>query len=221
MEIPNLAGVITKKDIEKKGGKSFSADYIPWAKISNILLEKAPGWQFKIEFNPDNGPIWKMPNNTGSIFCYFEKDGFKTSLFPYAIMNKSHRAILFNEITSRDYADNHRRALCACACYVFGLAYELWARLEVQDNDESERCPKGQHYFTKSTELIGSIIRPETKAKDFSFLSEKFTASPLNGSGLCLSRLQHYAWRDLKKISEILESFSTMEKEEFFNEKKN
>lgn len=86
--------------------------------------------------------------------------------------------------------------------------------------DSLQLAKKGEQYFAESTELIGSIVRPETKEEDFSFLSEKFTASPLNKSNLCLSRLQHYGWRDLKKICEILEAFSVMEKEEFFDEKK-
>ena len=138
MKIPNLAGVITKKDLEQKGGGNFSPEYVPWAKISNILLEKAPGWQFKIRFTPENGTIWRMPNNSGVIFCYFEKDGFQTPDFPYAIMDYRHKPIPYDKITSTEYAKNHRRALCACAAFVFGLAYELWARIEVQETNESD-----------------------------------------------------------------------------------
>lgn len=158
MKIPDLAGVITKKDLEKKGSKNFSADYIPWAKISNILLKKAPGWQFKIKLTPESGTIWRMPNNSGVIFCYFEKDDFKTPDFPYAITDYNHNPVPYDKITSKDYANNHRRALCACACFVFGLAYELWAKIEVQETDTSN--PDKQN--TKPTEQKKNLKEDST-----------------------------------------------------------
>ena len=35
----------------------------------------------------------------------------------------------------------HRRCLCACGCYSFGDAFELWAGLEVKESDEEEKTP--------------------------------------------------------------------------------
>ena len=137
MEIPNLSGVITKDDIKKKGG-SFKADYIPWAQTQKILSENAPGWFFNIEPAPDGSFIWKTPKDSGFIMGYFQKDNYKTPMFPYAITDHTHKAISYKNISSKEFCNNHRRALCATACYTFNLAYELWAQIEIQEEGEEE-----------------------------------------------------------------------------------
>ena len=43
-ELPNLAGVITLSDVKQKGSGSYAADYVPWAKVMQLLNEKANGW---------------------------------------------------------------------------------------------------------------------------------------------------------------------------------
>jgi len=159
MEIPDLSGIITKDDIEKKGGNgSFSADYIPWAKTQKILSESAPGWFFNIEPAPDGSFIWRTPKDSGVIMGYFQKDSFKTPLFPYAITYKNHQVKPYKEIDSRDFCDNHRRALCACACFTFNLAYELWAKIEIQD-EEIVKPPNQQKKTTVSDELFAQILK--------------------------------------------------------------
>ena len=137
MEIPNLSGVITKDDIKKKGG-SFKADYIPWAQTQKILSENAPGWFFNIEPAPDGSFIWKTPKDSGFIMGYFQKDNYKTPMFPYAITDHTHKAISYKNISSKEFCNNHRRALSAPACYTFNLAYELWAQIEIQEEGEEE-----------------------------------------------------------------------------------
>ena len=137
MEIPNLSGAITKDDIKKKGG-SFKADYIPWAKTQKILSENAPGWFFNMEPAPDGTFIWKTPKDSGFIMGYFQKDNYKTPLFPYAITDHTHKAISYKNISSKEFCNNHRRALCATACYTFNLAYELWAQIEIKEEEEQE-----------------------------------------------------------------------------------
>lgn len=137
MEIPDLSGAITKDDIKKKGG-SFKADYIPWAQTQKILSENAPGWFFNIEPAPDGSFIWKTPKDSGFIMGYFQKDNYKTPMFPYAITDHTHKAISYKNISSKEFCNNHRRALCATACYTFNLAYELWAQIEIQEEGEKE-----------------------------------------------------------------------------------
>ena len=52
-EFPNLAGVITKDDVFKKG----RADFVAWARIANYMNEKAPGWLFGMRAAPDGGHV--------------------------------------------------------------------------------------------------------------------------------------------------------------------
>ena len=42
---PNLDDVITKADIDTKGGGKFAADYVNHMKVSQLLRLHAPGWQ--------------------------------------------------------------------------------------------------------------------------------------------------------------------------------
>ena len=34
---PKLAGVITLSDVKQKGSGSYAADYVPWAKVMQLL----------------------------------------------------------------------------------------------------------------------------------------------------------------------------------------
>ena len=51
----------------------------------------------------------------------------KTTLFPFAITDNANRPL--SKISSVNFQNSHRRCLCACACFTFGLAYELWAQI--------------------------------------------------------------------------------------------
>ena len=136
MTIPNLAGVIKKDDIYQKGGGSFKASYVAWAKTSQLLREHAPGWSFHLAAK-DGNYVWQAPDGTGYLMCYFavdrehrEKHG-NMPLFPFPIMDNRNMPVKLEKISSRIFTDSHRRALCACAAFTFGLAYELWADEEV------------------------------------------------------------------------------------------
>ncbi len=136
MTIPNLAGVIKKDDIYQKGGGSFKASYVAWAKTSQLLREHAPGWSFHLAAK-DGNYVWQAPDGTGYLMCYFavdrehrEKHG-NMPLFPFPIMDNRNMPVKLEKISSRILTDSHRRALCACAAFTFGLAYELWADEEV------------------------------------------------------------------------------------------
>ncbi len=136
MTIPNLAGVIKKDDIYQKGGGSFKASYVAWAKTSQLLREHAPGWSFHLAAK-DGNYVWQAPDGTGYLMCYFavdrehrEKHG-NMPLFPFPIMDNRNMPVKLEKISSRIFTDSHRRALCACACFTFGLAFEIWADEEV------------------------------------------------------------------------------------------
>jgi len=136
--LPNLAGVIKTTDIYKK----MKFDYVAWAKTAQILREHAPGWQFCLDKSTSEegilSYIFQAPDETGFLMGYFEHidTNVKTTLFPFAITDNANRPL--QKISSVNFQNSHRRCLCACACFTFGLAYELWAQIEI---DEAKQAP--------------------------------------------------------------------------------
>jgi hypothetical protein len=138
---PNLAGVITTDDVSTKGQGNFKADYVNWARIAHLLHVHAPGWEFHLRMSPDQqGYVWRAPNDTGFVVGYFTgPEHQQTPDFPQSVMDNRNAPIPFERISARDVTDTHRRCLCTTAAYSFGLAYELWAKEEVENpyRDES------------------------------------------------------------------------------------
>ena len=138
--LPDLSGLITKEDIHQKGGGSFKADYVNWAKTTQYLREHAPGWDFHLE--PKNEEyVWAAPDNTGYLMCYFQNGERRTPLFPFPIMDNRNNPLPLERINSRHLTDSHRRGLCACSAFTFGLAYELWARIEIEEANQQVEAP--------------------------------------------------------------------------------
>ena len=129
MTIPNLGGVITKADVDEKDGVSFKASYVAWAKTSQLLRDHAPGWFFYLAAKNEEY-VWEAPDKTGYLMCFFENGEQRTPLFPFAIMDNRNNPVPLEKINARVLTDSHRRALCACAAFTFGLAYELWSEKE-------------------------------------------------------------------------------------------
>jgi len=139
MTIPDLSGLITKDDVNhirvktQKGG-SYEIDYISWAKTSQLLKQHAPGWEFHLRQSNSDNWIWASPDGTGFYMCYFtgpEKQ--QTADFLYPIMDHRNNPVKIENIHARLQSDNHRRAYCACSCFTFGFAHEMWTQEEVQD----------------------------------------------------------------------------------------
>lgn len=130
---PNLAGVITLSDVKQKGTGSYAADYIPWAKVTQLLNEHANGWLPELTTTVDGGLIHKAPNGTGFLYIRFVNVdlAIETPDWPYAITDNRNNPIPLEKISSRDIADSHRRGICSAAAAFFALGYELWAREEV------------------------------------------------------------------------------------------
>ena len=140
-EIPNLAGVITKADVFRKGGGGYAADYVSWARVAHYLNTKAPGWTFHLRLTPDCQHVWEAPNGTGYVVCYFtDPDGNAQADFPYPCMDNRNQPIAIDNCSARVLSDTHRRALCAAAAFQFSLGYELWAKAEI-DDAEAEPAP--------------------------------------------------------------------------------
>jgi len=130
---PNLAGVITLSDVKQKGTGSYAADYVPWAKVTQLMNEHANGWLPELVLTVKGDPIHVAPNNTGYLMIKFfhSELAFETPAWPYAITDNRNNPISFEKISARDLADSHRRGICSAAAAYFSLAYELWAREEV------------------------------------------------------------------------------------------
>ncbi len=134
MTFPNLAGIIKKDDVYKKGSGSFTASYVAWARIAQLLHEHAPGVDFHLEPTLDGQIVHKAPDGTGYVLCYFTNaEGKQTSLFPFPCMDHRNNAIPFDKISARVLTDTHRRGLCAAAAFHFSLGSELWAKQELED----------------------------------------------------------------------------------------
>ena len=135
--IPDLSGLISKEDLHKKG--SF-ATYMNWARTTQYLRENAPGWEFHLEHKNEEY-VWPSPDGSGYLMCFFQNGEKKTPLFPFPIMDNRNNPLPLEKISARDVSDSHRRGLCACAAFVFGLAYELWARIEVEEAARADATP--------------------------------------------------------------------------------
>ena len=152
---PNLAGVITLSDVKQKGTGSYAADYIPWAKVTQLLNQHANGWVPELVTNRDDGFIHAAPNGTGFLLIHFiHVDlAIETPGWPYAITDNRNNPIPLEKISARDIADSHRRGICSAAAAFFALGFELWAREEVAaaSSESVETHPETQ--LQQTTEL--------------------------------------------------------------------
>jgi hypothetical protein len=143
LKIPNLAGVITKADVDTKGTGSYAASYVNWAKVAHLLHEHAPGWDFHLRPALDGTLLHKAPDGTAFVVGEFiGPDGEQLASFPFPCMDNRNNPIQLDKVSARILTDTHRRAMCACAAFSFGLAYELWAKDPVEDPHREEAPAK-------------------------------------------------------------------------------
>ena len=171
IQIPNLGGLITEDDLYYKGKVPFCS----WAKTAQRIRINAPNWFFALEPAPNGQLVWMAPNNTGYLMGCFVNviTGVKLPLFPYAITDNTNKAIDYEKISSNHIQNSQRRHLCACACYSFGDAYELWADVEVKDLDQpKEEQPENNDVVRTPTKpnqepdkdyLIPKPINPQAR----------------------------------------------------------
>ena len=153
--IPDLSGLISKEDLHKKG--SF-ATYMNWARTTQYLREHAPGWGFYLAAKNEEY-VWPAPDGSGYLMCFFDNGEIRTPLFPFPIMDNRNNPLPLEKISARDVTDSHRRGLCACSAFVFGLAYELWAKIEVDE------AAKSDELAAKSTPKIASTPKRANPAQ--------------------------------------------------------
>jgi len=155
-DYPQLGGVISVDDISTKGSGSYAADYVNWAKIAHLLHVHAPGWQFQLGIAPDGGHVWRAPDGTGYVVGFFANGDQVTPDFPQACMDNRNNPIPLERITARTLTDTHRRCLCTAAAFTFGLGYELWARVEVEnpmrdDNAQTAKASANEPVISRAT----------------------------------------------------------------------
>ena len=199
--LPNLAGVIKTSDLYKK----MKFDYVPWAKTAQLLREHAPGWQFFLRPSNPNGDIFSYvhvaPDNTGFLMGYFEhiETGRQTSPNVFAITDNANRPIPLEKISCNSIQNSHRRCLCACACKDFGLAYELWAQIEIDEAKQTPPPPK-----------VGTADTPTKPNQKLSPVSEKAKTDPpisREARTLLLEQLSNLDKSNPDKMKELVESF--------------
>jgi hypothetical protein len=167
---PQLAGVITLSDVKQKGSGSYAADYVPWAKITQLLNEHANGWLPELQNSEQGGYVHLAPNNTGYIKIQFvHSSGDYTPYWPFAITDNRNNPIPFEKISARDLADSHRRGICSAAAAFFALGYELWARDEVAaSNAETVETQPENHLlatFAPEPKAAAKRTKPAPEAK--------------------------------------------------------
>ena len=59
-------------------------DYTSWAKITQLIKQNAPGWEFNLRQSESSNFVWSAPNGTGFFVCYFtspEKEALWGEIF--------------------------------------------------------------------------------------------------------------------------------------------
>lgn len=131
-ELPNLAGVATKDLVEQIGTGSFKASYINWSRTMNLLRTHAPGWMAECVYSPEGTVLHRAPVGAYMLIRFRHLDGTVTPEVPQAVMDHRNNAIPFEKITARDITDTQRRGTCLAGAFIFGLAYELWAKMPLE-----------------------------------------------------------------------------------------
>lgn len=163
MTFPNLAGVITKDDVFRKGTGSYAADYVSWARIANHLHTTAPGWMMQTKPAPHGeNHVWRSPDGSGYLCVFFQHvDGNVTPDFVYAITDNRNMPIAWDKINSRMICDSHRRALCAASAFFFSLGYELWAREEIEEAKADGPLPTVEQPASAKAKPVAAATKKE------------------------------------------------------------
>lgn len=206
---PNLGNVITSDDVSQKGTGSYKADYVNWCRTMHLLHEHAPGWQFHLAHYVDSSHVWKAPNGTAYVVGYFTgPDGQRTPDFPQAVMDNRNNAIPLDKVSARDLTDSHRRCLCTAAAAQFGLAWQLWAREEVENPHREEKKAKpapaiegvakdDQPLTTEERNLLLGLISEMSPGKREDFCKSFRFAFKLGDSAKvapAITSRKHQAW---------------------------
>ena len=110
------------------------------------------------EVASDGTILHKAPVGGYLSLRYVHTDGRKTPYVPQAVMDNRNAAIPYEKITARDITDTHRRGSCLAAALFFGLAYELWAKIDVPQAEGEEGAPE----VPRTTAAAPAVVTKET-----------------------------------------------------------
>ena len=200
--IPNLGGILTTGDLYKKG----KFDYSAWAKTAQRIRENAPNWYFALQPNSEGDFVWKTPNNTGLLMGYFQNviTGIKLPLYPYAITEGPNKPIVYEKISANDIQNSHRRCLCACACYSFGDAFELWARVEVKEEDQEKKVEEKKG-------ISRTPDKPNQQPEPVESIEDKNYGKPIAQPALeaVVQKIMNLSQKYPKKKDEVLNNYKS------------
>ena len=199
--IPNLGGLIRKDDLYYKG----KLPYCSWAKTAQRIREHAPNWFFALEPDPNGQIVWIAPDNTGYLMGYFYniETGLKLPLYPYAITGYGNKTIKYEEISTNDIQNSHRRCLCACGCYSFGDAFELWAGLEIEESEKEEK----QASLPKKEGVGGTRTKPNEKLEPTTVLEKLPDPISTDAKKAILEQLSTLQQLHPDKMKAVIEAF--------------
>ena len=181
--IPNLAGVASKDLVEKIGTGKFSAAYINWSRTMNLLRTHAPNWLVDYVPAKDGSLLHQAPVGAYLLIRFQNMEtGFSTPALPQAVMDHRNNAIPFEKITARDVTDTQRRGMCMAAAMHFGLAYELWAKLPME-NGYQEAAPVASVAPVAAPKAPTTTTGPSTSETPTTTSEEAFREAAL-GKGL-------------------------------------
>lgn len=129
--LPNLEGVATD-DLASQIPGGNRGTYINWAATMHLLHVEANGWLPYLVSAPDGSYVHRAPSGGFLLIGFRHTDGTETPAVPQAVMDNKNKAIPYEAIDARDVTDTHRRGVCMAAALTFSLAYELWAKMELE-----------------------------------------------------------------------------------------
>lgn len=168
-ELPNLAGVVTKGLVETIGTGKYAAPYVNWSRTMQLLREGAPGWLVDYEPSTDGTILHRAPIGGYLMIRFRHLDGTVTPALPQAVMDNRNNPIPYEKIGARDVSDTQRRGLCMAAAMTFGLAYELWAKMPLENpyrisgDEEASTAPKPAPTVSKATAPVAAEKAPTTE----------------------------------------------------------
>jgi hypothetical protein len=185
-------------------------DYVAWAKTAQILREHAPGWQFCLDKSTSeegvSSYVFQAPDGSGFLMGYFEHidTSIKTTLFPFAITDNANRPL--KTISSVNFQNSHRRCLCACACFTFGLAYELWAQIEIEDAKKEEALPE------KEDRIRRTPNKPNDKGEPVESIEDKNYGKPISqfAKDAVVTKMMNLSKQYPDKKDSVIDKFKKM-----------
>jgi len=135
-------------------------------------------------------------------YFYNIESGIKLPLYPYAITGYGNKTVNYEEITSNDIQNSHRRCLCACGCYSFGDAFELWAGLEIKESEEETPRKTG-----KEGKVATTPTKPNQKLESVSVLEKLPDPISKEAKELILKKLQTLHDLHPLKMKELVDAF--------------